>query len=293
MTISHTERADRDEYADRTEWADRADIDRTSLDGQAATILAIDSSTATLALAVLRNGKVLGAVQSHAERNHSVLIVPEIKRLMADCGIAPSDLDAIAVGQGPGSYTGVRIAVTAGKTLAWAWHKTLLGVSSLETLALGAWDARARADEVSEREHGGAKQIWIVPVMDARRGQIYTARFAADCDGGWSRLDADGIRMAADWLRTLEQDADTTGDAVEIWIVGDQAPIAAWVDDHVSGSAKIRVISFAMEAGAACNLAAKRLRLGEKDDVHRFVPNYTQLAEAEAKRLAAARGGPA
>jgi len=267
--------------------AGRPEIGRTRA-GDPGAILAIDSSTAALAIAVLSNGIVIGSVQSEAERNHSRLIIPEIKRLMAECGMKPQDLDAIAVGQGPGSYTGVRIAVTAGKTLAWAWNKKLVGVSSLEALAFGAWEAAAEADTAGS---GDAAQCWIVPAQDARRGQVYTSRFLAGRDGDWTRLDADGIRLSSDWAQQLRQEAAASGSEIEIWFVGHTDPFADEPSDEAGGPGPLRArhIPFEVEAGAIGKLAVRRMDREETDDIHAFVPNYTQLAEAEAKLLAAAR----
>lgn len=251
------------------------------------TVLAIDTSTATLAVSIIQNGTELGAVQSHAERNHSVLIVPEIQRLMASCGVGRDSLDAIAVGQGPGSYTGVRIAVTVGKTLAWAWGKPLLGISSLEALAWRAWETVQADDGSPERSVRGP--AWIVPVMDARRGQVYSARFAADPEGGWTRLDADGIRMANDWAAELRREASETGGVSILVYAGDVAVHAEHFNES-AGDVPVVSTSVDMAAGAVGRLASVRWKQGAEDDIHTFVPNYTQLAEAEAKRLAAAQG---
>lgn len=248
------------------------------------TVLALDTSTASLTAAAVRGGVVLGSVQSLSERNHSVQVVPVVQKLLKNCGLSGEDLDIIAVGQGPGSYTGVRIAVSVGKTLAWAWNKPLVGVSSLETLALGAWENQDGAS--------GGGTVWVVPVMDARRGQVYTARWAADASGRWERLDADGIRLAAEWMEKLRAEA-AAGGATEIWIVGDPEKHADVWQYGAGESGAVRLIPHLMEAGAAAKLAVQRYRRGEQDPVHAFVPNYTQLAEAEVKlqaKLLAARG---
>jgi len=249
------------------------------------TMLALDTSTASLTAALVRGGAVLGSVQSLSERNHSVQVVPALKKLLEDAGLSGKDLDLIAVGQGPGSYTGVRIAVSVGKTLAWAWNKPLVGVSSLETLALGAWESQGSAGN-------GGGTVWIVPVMDARRGQVYTSRWAADANGRWERMDADGIRQAAAWIERLRREA-AAGGAAEIWIAGDAEKHAEiWRPCEGDGAA-VRLVPHLMDAAAAAKLAVRRFRRGERDPVHAFVPNYTQLAEAEIKlqaKLMAARG---
>jgi len=307
-------------------------------------VLALDTSTASLAAAVLRGDRTLGALQSMAERNHSVQTVPQLKALLAECGVSPEELDGIAIGRGPGSYTGMRIAVTVGKTLAWAWNKPLVGVSSLEALAYGAWQAStaasaaasAEASGEADRKHEPSQTDWFVPIMDARRGQVYTALFAVSPDGGWKRLIGDGIRLMRDWVDRLDerreaahgweredasrpgsghdpdpdaqsapvQPADVKRDKAaagtesapaRIWIVGDLSLHEAEAvrlrslcetEGADEGSASVSLFPCAMDGRAVAMLGAMRLAKGERDDVHSFVPNYTQLAEAEAKLLA-------
>jgi tRNA threonylcarbamoyladenosine biosynthesis protein TsaB len=248
------------------------------------TVLAFDTSTASLSVALVRDGAVIGSLHSLAERNHSVLIVPEIKRLMNECGVTSEGINAIAVGQGPGSYTGVRIGVSVGKTLAWTWSKTLLGISSLEALALGAWESA----EASPGEPA-AGTVWVVPVMDARRGQVFTSRMEADRAGGWKRMNADAITLSAEWADALRQEADQVEGLSAIWFVGETALHEQTLGKLREDGITVRVIPFVMDAAIVGRLAAERYRRGEADDIHAFVPNYTQMTEAEAKLQSASR----
>ena len=75
-------------------------------------LLAFDTSTSSLAVAVMENGKLLAEQNIHAERNHSAYLVTAIEKVLEGAGITKQELDGIAVGVGPGSYTGIRIAVT-------------------------------------------------------------------------------------------------------------------------------------------------------------------------------------
>src|SRR5690625_4426317 len=134
-------------------------------------ILALDTSTATMALALLddslnQSGKkdkqdeVLAERSCFAQRNHSILLVEEIRLMMEKANVTTDQLQAIVVGQGPGSYTGVRVGVTVAKTMAWALTIPLIGVSSLEALALGVYRQQSFQQETR----------WIIPCFDARRG---------------------------------------------------------------------------------------------------------------------------
>ncbi|UVI31158.1 tRNA (adenosine(37)-N6)-threonylcarbamoyltransferase complex dimerization subunit type 1 TsaB [Paenibacillus spongiae] len=269
-------------------------------------ILAVDTSTALLAMALVRGEETLGSVQSMAERNHSVYTVTKLKSLLDDCGVTPEQLGGIAIGRGPGSYTGMRIAVSVGKTLAWVWKKPLIGVSSLEALAFGSMQPGAGAVD------------WYVPLMDARRGQVYTALFAASENGGWTRLAEDGVRLMKDWVDVLADRVHAAAERSEaperIWFVGDLSlheaealrlqeclgakpaadgsPASGSDSGNACGTAAlcdVRLLPSVMEGRAVAVLGAQRLANGEGDDVHTFVPNYTQLTEAEVKLQAKSR----
>ncbi|BBI31829.1 tRNA (adenosine(37)-N6)-threonylcarbamoyltransferase complex dimerization subunit type 1 TsaB [Cohnella abietis] len=250
------------------------------------TVLSFDTSTALLAVAIVKDGTLVDSITSFTERNHSVRILSEIKELLNRNGIKGTEIDAIAVGQGPGSYTGVRIAVTAAKTLAWAWDKPLIGVSSLEALAFGAWNSLRLANE----DMASDRDTWIVPLMDARRGQVYTSRYAADHCGKWDTIDSDAIRLIADWAERIEEEATLDPQVATIWFVGDTLPHKTTIELSEQSGIRLRTFDFDMDAGAVGQLAELRYRQGERDDVHTFVPNYTQLTEAENKLIAASRG---
>jgi tRNA threonylcarbamoyladenosine biosynthesis protein TsaB len=255
-------------------------------DHSSVTVLSFDTSTASLAAAIVRDGVVLDSIITFTERNHSVRILSEIKELLRRNGLRGNDLDAVAAGQGPGSYTGVRIAVTAAKTLAWAWNKPLLGVSSLEALAFGAWKSLQSAEENIAQ----VRDSWIIPMMDARRGQVYTSRYAAGQQNKWETLNKDGIRLIADWSERIENEGALDQRVPAVYFVGDTAPLKSALEKAERSGMQLRMFSCDMDPGAVGQLAELRFRAGERDDVHSFVPNYTQLAEAEAKLLAASRG---
>ncbi|CAM3640384.1 tRNA (adenosine(37)-N6)-threonylcarbamoyltransferase complex dimerization subunit type 1 TsaB [Cohnella lubricantis] len=275
------------------------------------TALALDTSSSVLAAAITRNGRTVDASHSFTERNHSVRVVSDLQDLMKKNGLTRAKVDVIAVGQGPGSYTGVRIAVSAAKTLAWAWNKPLVGVSSLEATAFSAWtkleprhaaaagaavsdaagDAPASAGTVAD---AGAA-VWIVPLMDARRGQAYTSLFTAGRNGEWASVEKDGIRLVADWVRQLREryeQLEASERPSAVYLVGELAFLEgkkgpALDLEALSAGWPLRLEPSVIDAGAVGVLAERRFRLGVQEDIHGFAPNYTQLTEAEVNLIKA------
>ena len=249
-------------------------------------ILALDTSTAAMTLALVDSAEQTSAVEAKviaersrlAERNHSILLVSQIDELMEEAGVSMEQLGAIAVGQGPGSYTGVRIGVTVAKTLAWSLRIPLIGISSLEALAKGV-----------ERKDFDTGTDWIVPLLDARRGNAYSALFAAD-SSSWTRLEQDKKRTVTDWCEQLEQRWKTDGPN-RIWIAGDterfESSLSPWMEQRKE---QLIVRPLTVEARHIGCLGLARFANGEREAVHAFVPNYTQLAEVEAKFTAKQAG---
>jgi len=126
-------------------------------------ILAIDTATEACSAALLCNDAVLTR-ELVAPQGHTRLILPMVSELLAEAGISIKELDAIAFGRGPGSFTGVRIGIGAAQGLAFGAEVPLIGVSTLQMLAQGVY-RRQQAERV-------------VSAIDARMNEIYLGAFA-------------------------------------------------------------------------------------------------------------------
>jgi tRNA threonylcarbamoyladenosine biosynthesis protein TsaB len=125
-------------------------------------LLAVDSSTETMALALVTPGQT-AVFEAQGGAQASARMLPEIKTLLAGAGVQMAELDAIAFGQGPGAFTGLRTACAVAQGLAFGLAKPVLAVDSL---MLVAEDARAQ---------GAGDEVWVA--MDARIGEIYAALY--------------------------------------------------------------------------------------------------------------------
>ena len=152
-------------------------------------ILALETAAKAVSAAVTEDGKVLASAYQDTGLTHSRTLMPIVEGLLRNTGMTVGDLDAVAVSAGPGSFTGVRIGVSAAKGLAFAGDKPCIGVSTLAALARNVAFA------------GGL----IVCAMDARRQQVYNALFEAR-DGAPARLTPDRAIALADLAEALRDD---------------------------------------------------------------------------------------
>lgn len=152
-------------------------------------ILALETAAKAVSAAVTEDGKVLAAGYQDTGLTHSRTLMPIVEGLLKNTDMTAADLDAVAVSAGPGSFTGVRIGVSAAKGLAFAADKPCIPVSTLAALARNA----AFADGL------------IVCAMDARRRQVYNALFEAR-DGALTRLTEDRAIALSDLAEELGKD---------------------------------------------------------------------------------------
>lgn len=151
-------------------------------------LLAIETATEACSIAVLVDGAVIERFEI-APRRHTELALPWAGALLAEAGIAKSQLDAIAVGRGPGAFTGVRLAIALAQGIALALDRPLLPVSTLAALAAGLPLAGAG------RGNGDGERI--VAAIDARMGEIYVASFLRNGEGVVATSDEIVIAPAA------------------------------------------------------------------------------------------------
>ena len=134
-------------------------------------ILHIETATDICSVAISEGGQTLALVESGPERSHATLLNRFIREAMAQAGKELSQLDAIAVSKGPGSYTGLRIGVSTAKGLAYALEKPLLACGTLENMAYAAMNHPAVRELVQTFENS----LLLCPMLDARRMEVYAA----------------------------------------------------------------------------------------------------------------------
>ena len=211
-------------------------------------VLAFDTSSKALSLAILEDKQVLAETTINIKKNHSITLMPAIDFLMASLDWTPKDLDRIVVAEGPGSYTGLRIAVATAKTLAHTLNIELVGMSSL--LAL-----------VPRQQEG-----LLVPLMDARRNNVYA--------GFYENAKPVMPEAHLSFAEVLEQ----VKDAEQVTFVGEVESFVEQIQEHLPQA------DYQETLPNAANLALWSWDK-EADSLHDFVPNYLKRVEAEENWL--------
>jgi len=132
-------------------------------------ILNIDTASETAHVSIARDGQLQHVLENHEQKNHASFLEPAIKQLADKSNIKLSELDAIAVTEGPGSYTGLRIGMASAKGLCYALNKPLITISSLEAMTLTATSA--------VHEQITNPSTLFCPMIDARRAEVFTALY--------------------------------------------------------------------------------------------------------------------
>ena len=226
-------------------------------------LLAFETSAKAASVALTENGKLLGESYQNTGMTHSQTLMVMAEDLLKASGKAVKDLSAIAVAEGPGSFTGVRIGVAAAKGLAWGAELPCFGISTLEAMAvsLGAW------------------QGYVCPVMDARRSQVYNALFYVN-RGQLQRIREDRAIALSELAQELKELAEP------IFLVGDGSELCYnTLREDIPGLVLPPEHRMHQRAVGAALLAEKKLAAGETGDGAALAPNYLRLSQAERERL--------
>ena len=222
-------------------------------------ILAFESSAKAASVALCKDGKLISQYSQCSGLTHSRTLLPMAEDLLKNAELSIKDVEGFAVSHGPGSFTGIRIGVSAVKGLAWASDKPCVGVSTLEAMA---W-------------HGLAVGGYICPVMDARRSQVYNAIFKIE-EGKVVRVSED--RAIA--LSELAEEVKALN--APVFLVGDGAEITAkyFAQNNIPHSVAPENLVWQSAWGVAMAAMDKEFVSSDK-----LLPVYLRLSQAERERL--------
>ena len=227
-------------------------------------ILALETSAKSVSAAVTENGAVLASAYQNRGLTHSVTLMPLIDGMLRTAGLSLDDIGLIAAANGPGSFTGLRIGVSAAKGLAWAKELPCCGVSTLAAMARTAADF----------------QGLIIGAMDARRQQIYHALFRGE--------NGSVLRVTQDCAISLEELASLLRDMPEEkLVVGDGAALCAGYLSTAGIPCRMADEHHRMQSAVGVALCAEEMAArGETVTAQQLEPMYLRLSQAERERLA-------
>jgi tRNA threonylcarbamoyladenosine biosynthesis protein TsaB len=224
-------------------------------------ILGVDTATWRASVGLVIDGTVAAEQSLSTTGNHAASLLPLIEDVLRRAACAVQALDAIAVSNGPGSFTGLRVGLSVAKGVACATGARLVAVPTLAALA------RTVAD----------RDGVICPVLDARKGELYAATFAAR-ERQLQRLTADALMTPQKLLDDLPTPCVVLGDAVERYGTVFQR---RWGEG-------VTVLPFATHAprgGVVAVMGWERLQAGETADLQQFEPFYIRPSEAEVRAI--------
>ena len=226
-------------------------------------LLAFETSAKAASVALFDGEKLLGESYQNTGLTHSQTLMVMAQDLLKQCGKTVADVTAVAVAEGPGSFTGVRIGVAAAKGFAWGGELPCYGVSTLEAMA----------------EHLGIYQGYVCPCMDARRSQVYNALFYVN-QGKLTRIREDraiALSELGEELKRLSEPVFLVGDGSNLTYhtLSQEIPNLVLPPEH----------RMHQRATGVALLAAKKIAVGDPGDGNALTPNYLRLSQAERERM--------
>jgi len=220
-------------------------------------VLGVDTSSNVATASLIDDDLIIAEYTLNFKKTHSERLMPMIDDMLTSCGCSIDDVDMFAVSVGPGSFTGVRIGVATVKGLAHATGKKVVPVGTLEALAYN----------LPYAEH------LIVPIMDARRDQVYTGTYI------W---DEDGFReIEAPCAVSIDECIDSCGKLLDVIFIGDGVPVyKERIIERLGERAKFAPAGSSLQR--ASSVAALGLyKIDEAVSCHEITPLYLRKSQAE------------
>ncbi len=221
-------------------------------------ILSLETSAKAVSTAVVENGEVLAYAYQCSGLTHSRTLMPMVEDMLNNAELSLDDIDALAVAAGPGSFTGLRIGVSALKGLAWAKELPCYGVSTLEAMAQNLAHTNAL----------------LICAMDARRNQVYNALFEAK-DGSLTRLCPDRAIGLDELIAELADDTRTK------IVLGDGGKLCHAALESAGIESALAPLPLLHQNAVGVALAAEKLSPVSGAELQ---PVYLRVSQAERER---------
>jgi tRNA threonylcarbamoyladenosine biosynthesis protein TsaB len=220
-------------------------------------ILAIETTDKAGSVALLNGPETLGEIELDPAQRSAQSLAPGIAALLSQTNRKPGEVELVAVADGPGSFTGLRVGVTTAKLFAYSVGAEVLGIDALEAIA--------RQSQVD------TPFLWAV--MDAQRNELFAAKFSRGPDGVWVQQQETGIVPNAVWLANLGSETAVSG------------PGLTKLHDRLPAEVpRIDSAHWAPRAATIGQIAHERFAAGARQDVFQLIPRYFRRSAAEEKR---------
>jgi tRNA threonylcarbamoyladenosine biosynthesis protein TsaB len=219
--------------------------------------LGIDTSGMSARVAVMRDEEVSAVLSIDSGKNHSETLLTSVREVLEKAGVSLSSIGLIAVGLGPGTWTGLRVGITTAKALAYALAVPVIGISTLDAIAAGVTDYDGK----------------LAVIVDARRSEVYGRGYDVDGRGG--------ITAEGDFFVAPPEGLDRfIGD--DYALVGNGTALLGEDDRRKRHILSARF--FDVDAGVICRLADERYRHVGPDSPRDVMPIYVRKSDAEVAR---------
>ena len=224
-------------------------------------VLSVDSSSATATCALVKDDQILGEINLNSKREHSVIIMDLIDEILKRYNLTIKDVDAFAISEGPGSFTGLRIGMATIKGMAFSTNKPCISISTLDTLAYNV----VNFDGI------------ICPIIDALRDNVYTNLYK-NVDGKLTAIS----EAACLSLTELIEDLNKRNEKV-IFVGDGVAKHRNRITEEVSNTIFAPLNCLYPKASSLGELAIDKLNQGITSPLNEFAPVYLRKSQAETE----------